>query len=265
MGHYKEPSDSYKRTIMKKNLLIFAVIILQTSGCSPKLVTKFTKNNIQMERINIKELERVATGKTKIKPNQSVQAHTRPDSVQEMYFMEKLKDGESRIALIKRGDIVLSFTKIVNRGEITEVSYFYPDGTLKEHTTFMVTGGLIKPDKIHYYHVKVGTKHFFDEKGNVSAIEDIDKIFPFSLGKVLEYAKNSFVGKRVEIYQMYILDEVRISKGWKQKVKTNHPYWRLRVEKEYRDRINYYDLFILDGISGEVIHTALDWIQNQMN
>ncbi len=129
----------------------------------------------------------------------------------------------------------------------------------------METGGLIKPDKIHYYNVKVGKKYFFDEKGNVSAIEDFDKIFPFSLGKVLEYAKNSFAGKRVEIYQMYILDEVRISKGWKQKVKTNHPYWRLRVEKEYRDRINYYDLFILDGISGEVIHTALDWIQNQMN
>lgn len=167
--------------------ILFVVILL--GGCSKSLIHQYTKNEIVMEKINIKHLEDWSNKKNidKLKNNQEIRYEATGEGG--FLLIEQENDIVTTISVSKKDNSIIGIRKHVDdRKNLTEENInYYLNGMLKDrikrYKPKNIQDSVLGDIRVGYLNDKI---EVYDDKGSLLKKLDFNEIYSFKLNDLLD-------------------------------------------------------------------------------
>lgn len=245
--------------MIKIKYILFAVILL--TSCSKSLIYQYTKNEIVMEKINIKQLEDWSNKKNidKLKNNQEISYEATGEGG--FYLIEQENDIVTRISVSKKDNSIIGISKQVDdRKNLTQENInYYLNGMikrrLKRYKPKKINNDILGEISIDYLNDRVQS---FDENGKLIYEVDFNEIFLYPLEDLLNNLETKGFNSdiHININRIYIDDFFTVIPLFAinlDDIEKKHPYWGVSyiVPDTSGFKLNINLLF--DGITGNFV------------
>lgn len=242
---------------MKYIYILFTVILL--ASCSKSLIHQYTKNEIIMEKINIKQLKDWSNKKNidKLKKNQEIRYEATGEGG--FSLIEQENDIVTTIRVSKKDNLIIGISKqIDDRKNLTQENINYHlngmiKRRLKRNKPQKINNAILGEISIDYLNDKVES---FDENGKLIYKVDFNEIFLYPLKDLLNDLEAKSFNSEMHINRIYIDDFFTVIPLFAinlDDIEKKHPYWGVSyiIPDTSGFKLNINLLF--DGVTGKFV------------